>query len=427
MVGCDGGRSRVREAIDVEVSFDPAAQAWAVMDILADTDFPDFRSRGGIQSHQDGSILLIPREGGLLTRFYVSLDSPDDENRARLFATTAEEAIERAKRILHPYSLEVKDVAWFSIYEVRHTVAQSFDNVSANPDDERDPRVFIGGDACHTHSAKAGQGMNVSIQDGWNIAWKLGQVLEGRSDPSLLSTYHDERQNVAQQLIEYDQQWSAMMSKRPEEMTSPREIVDFFSSTASFTSGFGAFYKPSRIIGTDEHQGLAKGFPIGIRMKSARVARVADALPMHLGHHFRADGRWRLYAFADTDAGKVTELAEWLENSEDSPVRLFTPAGADIDSVFDAKVIYQQGRRDFEMADVHRFFRPKVGPHHIPDYEKLYATLPDEDIFDLFGIDRDGALIIQRPDMYVAHVLPLTARKEITDFLAQSLLPQNGA
>ena len=115
VVGCDGGRSRVREAIDVEVSFDPAAQAWAVMDILADTDFPDFRSRGGIQSHQDGSILLIPREGGFLTRFYVSLDSPDDENRARLFATTAEEAIERAKRILHPYSLEVKDVAWFSI------------------------------------------------------------------------------------------------------------------------------------------------------------------------------------------------------------------------------------------------------------------------------------------------------------------------
>ena len=49
------------------------------------------------------------------------------------------------------------------------------------------PRVFIMGDACHTHCAKAGQGMNVSMQDGWNLGWKLGYVLEGRSPESLLA------------------------------------------------------------------------------------------------------------------------------------------------------------------------------------------------------------------------------------------------
>ena len=53
------------------------------------------------------------------------------------------------------------------------------------------PRVFIAGDACHTHSAKAGQGMNVSMQDAFNLGWKLVAVLEGRPRPELLRTYYD--------------------------------------------------------------------------------------------------------------------------------------------------------------------------------------------------------------------------------------------
>lgn len=424
VTGCEGARSKVRDCIDVEVHSDTASQAWGVMDILANTDFPDFRTRSGIQSDKDGTILLIPREGGFLTRFYVSLENPTDQTRERVMSTTVEEVIERANRILHPYSVDVKDVAWFSNYEVRHTVARNFDNVAAQENPDLNPRVFIAGDACHTHSAKAGQGMNVAIQDGWNLAWKIGQVLEGRSDESLLQTYHDERQDVAEKLIEFDKEWSAMMSKRPEEMESPEEIVDFFVKTANFPGGFDTHYKPSRLTGTAEHQDLAKGFPIGMRFKSAPVSRVADSLPVNVGHHFRADGRWRLYAFADTDGSAVAGLAEWLENSEDSPVNQFTPEGADIDSVFDAKVIYQQSYQDIEWASVPSFFRPKVGHYHVTDWEKVYAAIPDDDFFEARGMDRSGALVIVRPDMYVAHVLPLSARGEITEFFARSMLRQ---
>ena len=132
-----------------------------------------------------------------------------------------------------------------SVYEVRHTVAEKFDDVPLALVGQRQPRVFIAGDACHTHSAKAGQGMNVSIQDGWNLAWKLGQVLEGRSDPSLLSTYSGERQLIAQNLIDYDKEWSTMMSKRPEEFESPQEIGDFYVNTAEFPGGFSTQYPPS--------------------------------------------------------------------------------------------------------------------------------------------------------------------------------------
>ena len=427
VVGCDGGRSKVRACTDIEVSFDPAAHAWSVMDVLVDTDFPDVRRHCGIQSDKEGSILLIPREGGFLVRFYVSLGHVDDHNRDAIFATKVEDAIEKANRILTPYSIDVKKVTWYSVYEVRHTVAQKFDDVPLDQVGQRQPRVFIAGDACHTHSAKAGQGMNVSIQDGWNLAWKLGQVLEGRSDPSLLSTYSAERQLIAQNLIDFDKQYSAMLSKRPEELESPQQIGDFYIETAEFPAGFKTQYPTSALVGEHSHQELAKGYPIGKRFRSALVSRVADTSTRHLGHHFRADGRWRLYAFADTDGTAVAELADWLENSESSPVAQFTPQGADIDSVFDAKVIYQQPYGDVELGQVPSYFLPKVGPFHLTDYEKVYSALPEDDIFDLNEIDRSGALVIVRPDMYVAHVLPLSAREEITVFFAQSMVQQRDA
>lgn len=425
VVGCDGARSQVRACTDIEVMADEESHAWAVMDVLAETDFPDIRSECGISSDEHGSILLIPREGGFLVRFYVSLGDVTDDNRAQIRAIKVDEAIERANRILNPYTLEVRNVAWYSVYEARHRVAQKFDDVPKGRAGNQNPRVFIAGDACHTHSAKAGQGMNVSMQDGWNLAWKLGQVLEGRSDPSLLSTYSAERQIIAQNLIDYDKEWSAMMSKRPEELSGPDEIARFYADTAEFMGGFLTEYQRSMLTGEGAHQELAAGFPIGKRFKSAEVSRVADTTPRHLGHHFRADGRWRLYAFADADGAAVADLANWLQDSPESPVAQFTPESGDIDSVFDAKVIYQQPYQEIDIAEVPTYFLPKVGPFRLKDYEKIYSARPDTDIFDERQIDRrQGALVIVRPDMYVAHVLPLTAREEITEFFAQNMLEQ---
>lgn len=95
-----------------------------------------------------------------------------------------------------------------------------------------------------------------------------------------------------------------------------------------------------------------------------------------------------------------------------------------IDSVFDAKVIYQQSYMEIELGQLPRYFLPRVGPFQVIDYAKVYAALPDDDIFDAYEVDRSGALIIVRPDMYVAHIPPLSAREEITEFLAQSMVRQ---
>jgi phenol 2-monooxygenase (NADPH) len=64
LVGCDGARSAVRKALGLALPGDSANQAWGVMDILAVTDFPDIRVKTAIQSAKEGSLLIIPREGG---------------------------------------------------------------------------------------------------------------------------------------------------------------------------------------------------------------------------------------------------------------------------------------------------------------------------------------------------------------------------
>jgi phenol 2-monooxygenase len=267
------------------------------------------------------------------------------------------------------------------------------------------------------------------MQDGFNLGWKLASVLTGRSPETLLETYSDERQVIAKNLIDFDKVWSTLMAKKPEEFDDPKELGAFYVRTAEFPAGFMTEYPPSMLIGGATHQGLATGFPIGKRFKSAPVVRVADGNPVHLGHHHRADGRWRLYAFPGAAAAAeggdrvFVEWAEWLANSPHSPVVAHTPEGDDVDSVFDVKVVYPQEHVDVDISTVPSIFLPRTGPFALIDYEKVYAAARGDDIAQLRGIDRvSGCVVVVRPDQYVAHVLPLTATAELASFFAGNML-----
>ncbi|WP_217183105.1 FAD-dependent monooxygenase [Streptomyces sp. AC495_CC817] len=420
VVGCDGARSGVRAAIGRTHVGAMAAHAWGVMDVLVNTDFPDWRTKCAINS-EAGNILHIPREGGYLSRMYIDLGEVSADDNRSVRHTTIDAIIEKANAILHPYTLDVKEVAWHSVYEVGHRVTDGFDDVDAGSD--RTPRVFLTGDACHTHSAKAGQGMNVSMQDGFNLGWKLGSVLTGRAPEALLATYGAERRPVAQQLIDFDREWSSLMARKPEEISDPNELATFYLGTAEFPSGFMTQYTSSMITGTDAHQALAGGFPLGKRFKSAEVVRIGDGNVTHLGHHARADGRWRVYAFADRDG---SALAAWAEAATPVFAR-FTPADADVDAVFDVKAIYQQPYEELEVAAAPALFQPKTGPLGLTDWEKVYTSGPYKwtttDIFEARELSRDGVVIVVRPDQYVAAILPLDAVGELEGFLEGAFLP----
>lgn len=431
VLGADGAHSAVRESIGRKLTGKQAMHAWGVLDAVVETDFPDFRTKAVIDS-QAGSILWIPREGGYLTRIYVDLgEVPDGPNEVR--KTTPEEVVRRANEILYPYTMEVRDLPWFSVYEVGHRITDKYDDV----DDDSIPHVFTAGDACHTHSAKAGQGMNVSMQDGWNLAWKLGYVLSGWAPESLLKTYDAERRETGQALIDFDSQWSSLMAKKAEDFEDPTEIERFYVDTWEFPSGMRTKYKPSMLTTSDKYQDLAKGYPIGKRFKSAVSVRKCDARPLQIGHLHEADGRYRIYVFADSAApsdhtSPTAKLAEWLENDPASPLRKYVADGQDFAERFDVKVIYQQNVNEFEMGDVPSVFMPVTGQCRTRNWELVFGKnlVREEnrdyeaDIFEWREISRDGCVVIVRPEHYVAGVLPLDATDELAAYFDGLLIEQ---
>lgn len=430
VVGCDGAHSVVRDSIGRVPQGHGEDKAWGVMDVLAVTDFPDIRFKCTIQSADAGNILLIPREGGYMVRLYVDMG-----NIAPDAWLTKEDVLEKAQSVLAPYTFEVKETAWFSVYRVGHRVTDKFDDVDDDQMESSTPRVFIAGDACHTHTAKAGQGMNVSMQDTFNLGWKLISVLQGRSPASLLHTYNAERHVIAENLIEMDTRWSraigaAQDSDDPQAaMKGLAEVQRQFVTNSEFTAGFATHYAPDLLTGDDTHLHLATGFPPGRRFHSAEVIRLGDSRQAHLGHVHRADGRWRLYAFADmvdprSLGSRFNQLMDFLA-SEASPIRRFTPQGTDLDAIFDIHGIIQQSHLEVDWADMHPVLKPHKGALGLQDYQKAHAPVlgTDQDIFDLRGIDRGaGALVVVRPDQYVSLVLPLDGFDELTEFFTRFML-----
>ncbi|WP_319774896.1 FAD-binding monooxygenase [Breoghania sp.] len=449
VVGCDGARSGVRQALGRELRGDSANQAWGVMDVLAVTDFPDIRLKAAIHSADEGNVLIIPREGGYLVRLYVEMDKLAENERVASRNITSDHLIAAARRIFHPYSLEVKEVAWWSVYEIGQRLTDRFDDLADDEIGTRTPRVFIAGDACHTHSPKAGQGMNVSMQDTFNLGWKLAHVLSGRSGPELLATYSDERQKIAQDLIDFDRDWARMFSARPKDEAAgadatadtdadadavdPVEFQRHFQRFGRFTAGVATHYRPSVLTGDTAHADLATGFPPGMRFHSFPVIRLADAKRIHLGHTVRADGRWRLFAFADDSdpadaASPLARLCNWLESDPASPIRRFTRTGEDIDSLLDLRAILTFGHQTLSLETLPSLLLPRKGRYGLIDYEKVFC--PDlkggQDIYDARGIDRKkGCLVVVRPDQYVAHVLPLDARDALAACFDAILTPAN--
>ena len=435
VIGCDGARSNVRSAIGGALHGDAAHHAWGVMDVLAVTDFPDWRMKSFVRSQDEGILMVLPREGGHLVRLYVELDRLGEHERAADRGMGAQDIIAKAQRIFRPFELDVKEVVWWSIYEIGHRLTDKFDDVPADQVATRAPRVMLAGDACHTHSPKAGQGMNVSMGDTFNLGWKLISVLTGRADASLLHSYSGERRAAAKGLVEFDHKWARVVGARAEQDLAdsatdglPRVAREFVNNLP-FTCGLTIQYERSALTGAPTHQQLATGFDIGKRFHSAPVVRLADAKPMHLGHCIEADARFHLFVFAPAgDAGgaggAVATLCEWLEHDPASPLRRHTAPGEDVDAVIDTRAVFQQGFRELDYGAMPALLRPRVGRHGLCDYEKVFCAdlKRGEDIFAMRGIDRAaGCVVVVRPDQYVGHVLPLQARDALAAYFAAIL------
>jgi len=431
IIGCDGARSTVRDTLNLTLKGDSANQGWGVMDVLAVTDFPDVRLKAIIHSANEGNLLIIPREGGYLIRLYIELEKLNPNERIRNRDITSDHLIQAAKRILNPYTIEIKEIVWWSLYEIGQRLCDKFDNVSIEDIDKKIPTGFIVGDACHTHSPQAGQGMNVSMRDSFNLGWKLAAVIQKKCSPTILHTYSAERRTVAKELIDFDRKFSRMFSAKPKtryndekDHVDPKDFQRYFEKHGRFTAGTAIQYYPSLISSKPKYQKLALGFPIGMRFHSAPVIRVADVKPMELGHTIKADGRWRLFIFASSDTpdmldSSTNKLIDFLNESNHSPVIKYTKAEEDIDSIFDIRIVFQQHHREINLERINPYLLPLKGKLKLRDYEKIFCanTKGSENIFKMRGINlKNGCLVIVRPDQHIASILPTNAFEEISRF-----------
>jgi phenol 2-monooxygenase len=278
--------------------------------------------------------------------------------------------------------------------------------------------------------------MNVSMQDTFNLGWKLAAVLQGKSSPTLLHTYSAERQAIAKQLIDFDREFAKMFSAPPKESGSaegegvdPEEFQSYFVAQGRFTAGTATQYEPSLICAEPTFQHLATGFPVGMRFHSAPVVRLVDAKPVQLGHAGRADGAWRIYIFADSrkpqdPASRIGALCKLLYGNK-SPVKRFTPGGDDIDSVIDVRAIFQQGHRDLDVNAMPAVLLPRKGRFGLIDYEKMFCPelTAGTDVFEMRGVNREqGCMVVVRPDQYIAHVLPLHGFDVLAEFFTAFML-----
>ncbi|MFD7131318.1 FAD-dependent oxidoreductase [Streptomyces sp. NPDC059894] len=182
VVAADGGRSAVRRALGIGMTgetVDPSPTLVADVRVAGlDRDnwhiFPPAGEDGGF-------LALCPLAGTddfqLTARFPegTSVDLSADGIRAVVAART------------HLAARDVTEVRWASDFRPRAALADRF----------RDGRVFLVGDAAHVHSPAGGQGLNTSVQDAYNLGWKLAAVLRGQAPAALLDTYEEERRPIA--------------------------------------------------------------------------------------------------------------------------------------------------------------------------------------------------------------------------------------
>lgn len=109
---------------------------------------------------------------------------------------------------------------------------------------------------------------------------------------------------------------------------------------------------------------------------------------------------------------------QFLSEAASPSLRRIAALSADMDGILDVRAIFQQPHRTLRLEDLPALLLPRKGRYGLIDYEKVFTADSRLDVFALRGIDRErGAMVLVRPDQFIAHVLPLDGYEELEAFL----------
>ncbi|THY54156.1 phenol 2-monooxygenase [Aureobasidium pullulans] len=431
VLGTDGAHSWTRKALGLEMEGDRTNKHFGVMDFIPRSNFPDIRISCAIHSSA-GSIMTLPREKGLV-RFYVQLaetfDLGDNFDRSKI---TPDDIINTSPKTFSHHN-----------------------------------RVFLAGDAVHTHSPTMGAGMNVSMQDSYNLVWKIATAIH-TGNREILQTYNTERLATAKELIEKDRAMSEFYCQGPS--ADSKKYKDFREGFRDFVSGVSVTYGPNMLVSSagkidedgnekmtnddtgsgeikhdkptrrkDSQQSLpqiysdpklATGITLGQRLPSYHVTNHFTAEDDHIHRAMKSDGRWRILLFPGDLANpprfrSIRDLGAKLEATS-SFINRCTPSDQAIDSVIEILTIHTSNRNSLNALDLPDIFHPwndKLGH----DYWKIFAKNNEvgDDIYKSFGIDEEkGCLVVCRPDQHVGYIGSLEDLETVGQYLERILLPK---
>ena len=403
LVGADGARSWTRSQVGIRMQGSRSSQCWGVLDFVPLSNFPDMRNRCIIHKQDCGTVMTIPRESGMV-RVYVQLGE-DTSVQPPENQPTDTYILEVTRRIMAPYQLHYHKCHWSSIYRVEQKIASSFSAFD---------RVFLLGDAIHTHSPKAGQGLNVSLQDAYNLGWKLAAVVRGQAKPRILTTYEKERRPVAQFLLDFDRDFQRFFHEpltnqgwTPEQYR--RALSEAVNVEHDQLSGISATFiddhmtSDSRYVRSD----LAAGVEIGKRIGDATVVNQADGRHWEVRSLLISNGKWRLLVFAG-DIRVESLMKRYVRLGQELDREAFS--NPQIWAQVDVVTVHASPRLDIDLLQLPAAFHPWSDVNGW-DYDKVFA---DDDTYHsahsraykVLGIcDSAGAALLLRPDSHVCMIM----------------------
>ncbi|KAF9807578.1 hypothetical protein IEO21_08138 [Rhodonia placenta] len=413
IIGADGGRSTVRSLSQIAFPGTESKHRWVRLDAVVRSDIPIGRKQSAaIESHEYGNVLWTPTDNGRTRIGFVLRDEVYDTLGGNI---TAEVIESEARKAVHPFSLEFVQLDWWTVYKIGQRVADTF----------KQGPVFLAGDAAHTHSSGAAQGMNTGIHDAINLAWKLAGVLRGWLSEAVLETYDAERRTSAQHLIQLDRDVAALISgKIPDHFNAPlgadvNVYLDrVFTENASFTIGLGISYADNVLNKTNSinvHSPMDA--LIGHRAPDVILYRPGPAIPRRMQELTRYVGRFWILIFAGA--------------LKSSPANVCLSASCAEEYANLTRYIASDVSFACTLAPMFSFLTIVHGSGALQSAEALgtkplgkTAYDPTGEAYAKYSVEpSEGAIVIVRPDGIVGFRASLDGGSDVTDYFSAFLKP----
>lgn len=293
IIGADGGRSKVRELAGIRFEGEKSNRHWIRIDGIVETNMPEAR-KGicGIESRSHGSILWACLDHGVTRVGFALPEKLWEEIGANI---SREDVIREAQKALQPFTLEFKTVDWWTVYSVGQRLASDY---------RKSDRIFLAGDAAHTHSSGAAQGMNTGLHDAVNLSWKLAGYIKGWLSEEALNSYATERRPIAKRIIEQDKIISVLTGGEiPEPLKSNSDadahklLTETYKKNASLNTGLGIIYPPDDVTVVVSAAPVAQKIQPGERAPDVFVQRPGLRIPLRLYSVTKNHGKFNIMLF----------------------------------------------------------------------------------------------------------------------------------